>query len=205
MSSLKIHTSIAGATAIKAVGEVMVSCKWKETANQQRKERAILVPMECVSAPEVPEAFRALVECALSESASSVLKTYCDQEENSYEVNAELFTRPNLTEAFMQRGEVWLSKQELELGFTASATWKRITSRQEFQNNTAYKAAAEQFKAAILKLTGKAVQMKKEQCEAILAKLSPEDLETNFGNFVVKRLTQLSRKQISEEFNLDLL
>lgn len=204
-SKLTIDTLISSATTIKALGEVVIEAKWKETANQKRMERAVILPMECVSAPEVPEAFRALVEIALRESAEGVLKHFCELNPNSFEIPRTSFDRPNLTEFFLQRGEVWLSKEDLEKGFLSSNTWTRISSREEWKNNQAYRNAAEQFKSAILKLTGKAVQMKPEQCEAILAKIEEKDLENAWGAFAVKRLSQLAKKNKVEKFDISAL
>lgn len=204
-NSIRIHSSITGATTVRAVGEVLISAKWKETTSQTRKERAIVIPMECVKAPEVPESFRPLVEAVLMEAAEGVLKAHVDREgDQCFEILDSHFSRPSLTEFFLQRGEVWLSKEQLEMEFTRSATWKRIVGRKDsngaamYQSNSNYKHAAEQFRAAILKLTGKAVQMKKEHCDSILVKLEESDLETPFGCFVVKRLNQLGKKQEAE-------
>jgi hypothetical protein len=204
-NSIRIHSSITGATTVRAVGEVLISAKWRETAAQIRKERAIVIPMECVRAPEVPESFRPLVEAVLMEAAEGSLKQWIDQQgDQCFEILDTHFSRPALTEFFLQRGEVWLSKEQLEMEFTHSATWKRIVGRkgdngqEMYKTNQNYKHAAEQFRAAILKLTGKAVQMKKEHCDSILVKLEESDLETPFGCFVVKRLNQLGKKQEAE-------
>lgn len=205
MSADRIHTSIAGAHAIKPLGSVVIAQKWKQTSNQQSKERAIIIPMECMKAPEVPESFRALVESALLSSAEAVLKAHCNEEPHAMEVNAaEMFSRVALTEAFLQRGDSWLTKQELEIGFTASSTWKRITSREEFKTNSAYQAAANSFKETILKLTGKNVQIDSDRCDTILAKLEDSDLETDFGQFVVRRLTSL-KARVSQDVDFSSL
>lgn len=202
--AIRIHTSISSATAIKPVGEVLITAKWKETAKQTSKERAVIIPMECVQAPEVPESFRALVESVLLSSAESVLKNFVNSEPNSMEMDSEAFTRPELVSQFMLKSDSWMSKEELEVGFTMSATWKRIASKPEFTSNKQYQIAAQMFKDTILKLTGKAVQLSADKCDAILAKLEDADLETDVGAFIVKRLTSLREKQ-AQEFDLSAL
>lgn len=202
--SFKIHTNIASANAIKAVGEVVVSATWKETKNQTRKERAIVVPMEMVKAPDVVESFRALVEAALLNTAETVLKNHVNSEPNNFEILCSMFERPNLVEVFLSNGSTWMSKEELEIGFTASATWKRITNRAEFANNKTYQAAANYFKESILKLTGKATKIAPEECDKILSKIEDSDLETEFGAFVVKRIQSIKNSN-SAVFDLDAL
>ena len=158
--------------------------------------------MEALRAPEVPEQFRALVESVLFSQAGESLKTFCDESPEVWEVPQALFTRQALIEAFQNRGSNWLSKQELEIGFTASATWKRISSKPEFQTNKTYQAAANGFRDRILKLSGKATRFEPAVCDAILSKLEESDFETSFGMFVVERLSAI--RKMSETVELDL-
>jgi len=202
--SFRVHTSIASAMTVKAVGEVVISAKWKETKNQKSMERAVILPMECLKAPDVVESFRTLVESALLSTAEGILKKHCNEEPNNFEILANMFDRPNLCETFISSGNSWMSKEELELAFTGSATWKRITSRIEFQNNKTYQQAANYFKESILKLTGKATKISAEECDKIISKIEDSDLETEFGSFVVKRLTSIKSNN-TETFDLDSL
>jgi hypothetical protein len=190
--SIRIHSTIAG--AIAALGEVQVSATWKQTANQTRKERAICIPMECVKAPEVPEAFRALVESCLMASAEQTLKNHVNDSPNNYEMLTTAFDRPQLVESFLAGNDAWMTKEAFELAFTASATWKRITSRAEFASNATYQAAANGFKDALLKLTAKPTYIAKDQRDTILSKLATEDVATEFGVFVVRRFEQMAKK-----------
>lgn len=204
MASYRVHTNIQSATTSKNLGEVVISKKWNETSKQTSRERAICVPMEIVSAPEVPESFRAIVESVLRNQATETLKKFCEENPNSFEINSELLTRVQLTEDFLNSGDSWMSKQELEISFTSSATWKRIVSREEFKSNQVYQNAANAFKETILKLSGKAVSIPADKCDQILSKISDDDLETSFGNFVVRRLNQI-RSKSSEAIDFDSL
>lgn len=196
-NALKIHTSLSGASAILSSDETLVSAAWKQTKNQDRKERAVLLPADSFKTPEVPEAFRPLVEAVLLSTAENTLKKFVEQNPSCFEVAAGLFEKTSLTESFLASSDGWVGKQELELGFVASKTWKRITGRKEFQENTAYQAAANSFKDAILKLTGKNVSLDAEKCDAILSKMEDDDLETGWGVFVAKRLEALKSKPVS--------
>ena len=104
-SLLRLHTSLDAAISLSGIGERVVSKTWKETANQKRKERHAIVPMECVTAPELNDSpFRALVESALMSAAETVLRDWVNQEgDQCFEIPAEQLLRPNLVETFMGR------------------------------------------------------------------------------------------------------
>jgi hypothetical protein len=204
MAVLRVHTSILSAAALLAIGEKQISVKWNETSKQSKREVSVLIPFESVSAPEVPESFRILVESALVSSAKDVLKSFVEQNPNSFELDSSLFDRDVLTQNFLASGSTWMKKEELEIAFTGSATWKRIASRPEFQNNKTYQAVANRFKDTILKLSGKVTQIPADDCDKILCKLEDSDLSTPFGEFVVSRLEQMKAK-ISQEVDFDSL
>lgn len=204
-NSIQIHSSLQSVTLATPLGCIAVQAKWKQTANQTRKERAVCIPMECVKAPEVPEAFRALVERVLLDSAENVLKDYVESNPDSWEAPAVLFDRPNLVQSTLEgRTSNWMSKEQLELAFTASATWKRISSKPEFTSNKTYQMAAGIFRDCVLKLSGKTVKLTPEKCDAILSKLDDSDLETPFGEFVVGRLVKMKAATV-DDFDLSSL
>lgn len=205
-SNLRIHTGLVHAEASKALGERVVHAKWKQTQNQSSKERAICIDSTQLLAPEVPQQFRPLVEAALLQAACETLKNFVNAEgDAAFEIPAALFQRAALVESFMHSGDSgWMSKQDLELAFTASRTWKRITGNPNFQSNAAYQRAAAHLRESILKLSGKAAKLQPELCDAILAKLDDEDLSTSFGMFVAKRIEQL-RKPADSDVDLSML
>jgi hypothetical protein len=190
--SVKIHSTIAGAVA--ALGEIQIQATWKQTANQTRKERALCIPMECVKAPEVPEAFRALVESCLLASAEQTLKDHVNDSPNNWEILATAFDRPQLVESFLSKSDSWMTKEAFELAFTGSATWKRITGRAEFASNAAYQAAANGYKDAVLRITGKVCHLPKDQRDQIIAKMEASDVAAEWGCFVVRRFEQMAKK-----------
>ena len=192
MNSYKIHSTIAG--AIAALGEVQVTAKWKETANQKRGERAITIPMECVKAPEVPEAFRALVESCLMAAAEQTLKSHCTDSPNNWEILATAFERPQLVESFIAKNDEWMTKAQLELAFTGSATWKRIVSRPQFGTDAAYQANANWYKGLVMAVANKQAHVSKNDRDTCIAKMEPTDLATEFGIFVVRRFEQMAKK-----------
>ena len=202
---LRLHTSLDAAISLSGIGQRVVSKTWKETAQQRRKERHVIVDAECVTAPELNDSpFRALVESALMSAAETVLRDWVNQEgDNCFEIPAEQLFRPNLIETFMGR-DSWLSKEALDLAFTQSATWDRIVNKPAFKQNKGYQRAANLSQVSILKLAGKNTSLKPELCDALLVKLDDRDLQTEFGAFVVKRLGQI-KNRTTEEFDLSAL
>ena len=89
-SLLRLHTSLDAAISLYGIGQRVVSKTWKETANQKRKERHVIVPMEYITAPELNDSpFRALVESALMSAAETVLRDWVNQEgEQCFEIPA---------------------------------------------------------------------------------------------------------------------
>ena len=202
---LQLHTSLDAAISLSGIGQRVVSKTWKETAQQRRKERHVIVDAECVTATELNDSpFRALVESALMSAAETTLRDWVNQEgDQCFEIPSEQLFRPSLIETFMGR-ESWMSKEALDLAFTQSATWQRIVGRTEFKHNKQYQRAANLFKESILKLAGKNTSLKPELCDALLVKLDDRDLNTEFGAFVVKRLGQI-KNRTTEEFDLSAL
>lgn len=205
MQTIRIHSSIASAAAIVGIGERVVSAKWKQTANQTSKERAVILPMEVLLAPEVPEAFRPLVESCLLASAEQTLKDFVNLNENNYEMLPSLFGRGQLTENFLTKSEAWLSREDLEKAFTMSATWKRISGNPNFATNKTFQNIAGQYRDAILKLSAKTAYLAPELRENILAKLSEDDLSTEMGAFILRRFDQMGKKDSAETISFDAL
>lgn len=193
-SSLRIHSQVAAAAAALCVGEVTISTKWKQTSAQTAKERAVNVPMECLKAPEVPESFRPLVEAVLLSAAEQTLKDFVNASENNWEVLATAFSRPQLVENYLSGSDRWMSKEQLEIAFTASNTWKRITGNPSFSTNKQYQGIASAYKDAILKLGAKTAYFPADVREKILAKLDEDDLASEYGTFVLRRFEQMGRK-----------
>ena len=200
---LRIHS--ADQSTAPVIGSVQIVAKWNQTSLQEKKFRSVWIPFENLKAEEVSHKFRPIVESALRSAAESVLKTFVNENPNSFEIPSEYFTQQSLCDSFLQRGEIWLSKEELEKSFTTSATWKRIVSKPEFTQNKTYAAVAEQFKQTILKLSGKATRIPPETCDKILSKIEESDLETPFGAFVFKRLDSLRKNSVPDSFDLDAL
>lgn len=204
VKSLPVYSLISGAAAVVAIGEVLISKKFNKTKNQEKMERAIVIPMECVKAPEVCEEFRPLVESALMESARNVLAAYCLESTIATEVKPELFSRVALTEAFLSRNDQWLTSEQCEAMFLESATWKKFAARADFATPVIFKQAT-QYKELIIKCAAKTAHYPAATRDAILAKMEEADMETDLGAFVAKRFAQMAKKDVVELLDLGAL
>ncbi len=202
-STYRIHTSIESARAIVPIGERLISATWKQTTAQTRKERAVIVPMACLLAPEVSDAFRPLVEACLLSSAEQTLKDSVNANENSFEILTSCFERSQLIENFLSSGDSWMSREQFEVAFTQSSTWKRITGNPNFASNKTYQAIAGQYKDALLKLSAKTSYFPAETREKLLAKLEADDLNSEFGGFILRRVAQMAKKDQAEAISFD--
>lgn len=205
-NSIRIHSTIVAAQTICPLGERVVSASWKQTTNQDRKERAIILPIAVLLAPEVPDSFRPLVEAVLLSSAEQTLKDFVTQNPNSYEVLPAVFSREQLIENYLSTADNWMNRETLEKSFVAGATWKRITSREEFKSNATYQANANAFKEAILRLAAKPTHIPAAQRDVILAKLDESDITSEFGGFILRRFDQMAKKDSKvTEISFDML
>jgi len=201
MKFTTIHTQIAA--AIAKIGEVTISESWKQTANQTRKDRAIVIPMECVKAPDAPEQFRPLIESVLMTAAKMVLKAHVNESPNNFQISLESFERPALMDFFLASSDSWMTKENLEKAFTASATWARIVGREKFKSDAVYQANANGFKADILKLAAKPTHLAEERRTKILSVLDENDLDSDLGVFIQRRFDMMAKKDNEATYSAD--
>ena len=122
-------------------------------------------------------------------------------------LKAALFNEAALLDEATNGASEWLSKEELTSAWESSVTRQRL-----IVNNPKYKASAEYRRAAnyyaelILKLAGKTSAYKLEDLDWMLAKMADEDLNTEFGSFVARRIEALRNKpQAATTIDRDIL
>ncbi|HEY9661551.1 MAG TPA: hypothetical protein V6C65_24100 [Allocoleopsis sp.] len=203
--SIRIHTAIAGALTIAGAESTVIQATWKETKNQTRKERAILLQSEVFT--QNAGEFGDVVQKVLRDSAEKVLKDYCNENPDSFEIPDELFTVQALCEEFLSGGGTWIGKKDLEQFFCAGDTWQRIVNREDYKLNPSIRRAAEAFKDAVLKCSGKVSIVPAKMRDAVLAKLTESELSTEWGGFIARRFAQMEarEKAESEEVTIDAL
>jgi hypothetical protein len=69
-----------------------------------------------------------------------------------------------------------------------------------------YRKVANLYAEYILKLSGKRADIPRDKLDWILAKIEDSDLESEFGLFVSRRISQLkTKKETNKEIDLDLI
>ena len=155
---------------------------------------------------EVPEAYAGLLDAVLEKAAKDILaSTLSSFTTWPTEISADRFTLDALMEQASGSNTGWLSKEELTAAWKASATRKAFYGDARFGTNPAYRKAVGKFEELILKMAAKNAAYREEELDKILAKLDDEDLTSEFGTFVVRRIEQIRNKPMNAEVDLDLL
>ena len=161
----------------------------------------------------VPEGtYRSILDAALTEAAKSILSSVVNDHlaktGGSIPVSlpASLWAVEEILDAAMNSGSEWLSKDELTAAWKTSATYRAIYSPEKYASNKAYRVAFTRFEELIIKLAGKTSQFDDKDLDVILAKLAEADHQTQFGRFVLGRITAIKNKPQKDAIDLaDLL
>lgn len=155
---------------------------------------------------EVPLAYASLLDAVLEKAAKDILSvTLASFTTWPGEIDAMRFTFDALMEQASGSNSGWLSKEELAAAWKASATRRAFYSDARFGSNPAYRKAVGKFEELILKMAAKNASYKEEELDKILAKIADEDLTSEFGTFIVRRIEQIRNKPMNAEVDLDLL
>ena len=155
---------------------------------------------------EVPEAYAGLLDAVLEKAAKDILaSTLASFTTWPTEISADRFTLDALMEQASGSNTGWLSKEELTAAWKASATRKAFYGDARFGTNPAYRKAVGKFEELILKMAAKNAAYREEELDKILAKIADDDLTSEFGTFIVRRIEQIRNKPMNAEVDLDLL
>ena len=187
-----------------ATNERIIIVRFKNPA----RSAAIAIPSEPWSTmrAEVPEAYAGLLDAVLEKAAKDILAaTLSSFTTWPSDIDAMRFTLDALMEQASGSNTGWLSKEELAAAWKASATRKAFYGDARFSSNPAYRKAVGKFEELILKMAAKNAAYKEEELDKLLAKLDDEDLTSEFGTFIVRRIEQIRNKPMNAEVDLDLL
>ncbi len=155
---------------------------------------------------DVPAAYAGLLDAVLEKAAKDILATTLASFTTwPSEIGADRFTLDALMEQASGSNTGWLNKEELAAAWKASATRKTFYSDARFGSNPAYRKAVGKFEELILKMAAKNAAYREEELDKILAKLEDDDLVSEFGTFIVRRVEQIRNKPMTAEVDLDLL
>lgn len=151
-----------------------------------------------------------VVNAVLVQQASDSLKAWRGANMSASSVPAALFTQSALREAFLTDGSgaVNFTREQLDAEFSKSATWQRIVGSQNYRGNPQYRSVAAMFKEKILSLAGRSHgSLTDDDLDRILAKLEEQDLDTQLGAYLVRRIQKIRKDRADEsllgEFSLD--
>ena len=184
--------------------ERIINVRFKNPA----RTAAIAIPVDPwrTMRAEVPDAYAGLLDAVLEKAAKDILAaTLSSFTTWPTEVDAARFTFDALMEQASGSNTGWLNKDELAAAWKASATRKAFYSDARFNSNPAYRKAVGKFEELILKMAAKNAAYREEELDKILAKLDDEDLTSEFGTFIVRRIEQIRNKPMTAEVDLDLL
>ena len=180
--------------------------RWKAPA------RAVAInisnaPWAALETDGVPEQYRAILSAVLEGAAKSILKRTVE----SYNIipatiSPALFTSEALIDEATTGASEWMSKEELTEAWNQSATRKAlILDNPKYKESAAYRRAANAYAELVLKLAGKTSSYEPEDLDWLLAKFHNDDLNTELGAFMVRRVEMLQRKPQRPAIDRDAL
>ena len=202
MSAITISRNPENVTP--GANERLIIVRFKNPA----RAAAIAVPADpwTTMRAEVPEAYAGLLDAVLEKAAKDILaSTLASFTTWPSEIDADRFAFDALMEQASGSNTGWLNKDELAAAWKASATRRAFYGDARFSTNPAYRKAVGKFEELILKMAAKNAAYREEELDKILAKLDDEDLSSEFGTFVVRRIEQIRNKPMATEVDLDLL
>ena len=150
--------------------------------------------------------YRPLLEAVLYSAAQAILARFINNAGMTPStVPAHLFSNDAILEEANGNNSEWLTKEELNEAWKASATRAAIYNQSRYANEPAYRRAFTRFEEMILKLAGKTSTYEEKELDTMLAKIADADLGTAFGMFVVRRIEALRNKPAKQEIDLDVL
>jgi hypothetical protein len=199
-----IYTSSDAANAAATTNERVIPVRWKSPA---RSIWATIPNAAFVAATaECPAAYEALIHAVLEDSAKRIIRRHYENSNFSNTVIADAcFTRDALIEEATSSHTDWLTKDELTALWEKSATRARIINDARYRTSTEYRRVANHFSDLVLKFAGKTSQFTPRELDAVLAKLNDEDLSSELGAFIIRRVEAIRNKPQAEALDLDLL
>lgn len=151
----------------------------------------------------VPAHFKPLIEAVIETSAKAILtRLIGSMAIKPTTINLAPFTPDNLISEATAVNSEYLSKDQLTALWETSQTRKDLISDPRYTTNSAYRGAVSYFADLVIKLSGRTSRFTPEELDKILARLNTDDLDTELGSFVVRRIEQLKAKPVQEKADL---
>lgn len=201
-NTITINTAPAGVTASE--GQRVITARFKNPA----RSATIVIPTtvwDDLSA--APEQYRAILDAVLENAAKSILSKHL----NAFSIwpstlDAGYFAPSAIMDEATNANNQWLSKEELETAWRTSATRQQWVSRDDYKTSAPLRKAVARYEELVLKLSGKTSQFTPDELDLILAKMKAEDLTTELGAFIVRRIDAIKNRPVkANDANVDLL
>jgi hypothetical protein len=208
-ATIVLHTSIDSAALLTQGNERLIVCRFKNPA------RAIAANIPNDAWQQMESAvdnlqYRSLLDAVLIEAAKSILSNYYlniwdNNKVTVSSIPAHLINADAIIEEASGNNSDWMTKDELTNAWKESATRNAVYNQQRYATDKAYQRAYTRFEEMILKLAGKTSTYQPDELDVILAKIADDDLNTQFGLFVMRRIEALRNKPIKADIDLSVL
>lgn len=203
LNTTTIHTTPAAAGQ-PATGQRLVTASFK---NPARSATIIIPSIVWDDLAAVPEQYRPILDAVLEKAVKSIISKHL----NAFSLwpsslDAGYFAASAILDEATSANNQWLSKEELENAWRESATRKQWVNRDDYKTSAPFRKAVAHYEEQVLKLSGKTSQFDPSDLDLILAKMKPDDLTTEFGAFVVRRVEAIRNRPVKpREANTHLL
>lgn len=194
----------ANAATLNDVNIRTIVVRWKSPARLV----AVTIPNAAfiTMRAEVPANYVPLIEATLEDTAKGIIKRFIESHSvTPSSIPDGAFTSAALIEAATISHTDWLTKEELQQLWSASATRAKLVTDPRYASSKEYRTAVNYFSELVIKFAGKTSQFKPIELDKVLAKLEADDLQSELGAFIVRRVEALKNKPAASEIDLDLI
>lgn len=151
----------------------------------------------------VPAEYRPLIDAVLLKATEGIFRAlYGTGELKPASITLAPFNPDNIIAAATATNSDSLSREELQALWEQSQTRKDLVTTPQYQASPAYRKAVAYFTDMVLKLAARSNNLTPAELDKVLARLNTDDLDTEFGAFVVRRVEQLKARPIKVAENL---
>lgn len=187
-----------------AHGERRIVCTFKQPA----RRASIAIPDAPWSAVrrDVPEQYREAMLAILDKAAKDILSAHLKAFSIwPSTIDDSLFCTTALLDAATASGSEWMTKEEIEAAWAASTTRKIWVESASYTTNKEFRTQVAYYQTLITKLAGKTTSYTEAELDLMLAKWKEADMNSDLGQFMVRRIEAIRNKPAPSVMSGDLL